>query len=328
MPSGAKKRKAARKKKQKGNNTNNPQGNEDLKSIDEKGSDDGEGDSPAHHHEHDDHHNPFNDGSEEPEERGPSASQLHASDVESSEEVSSDVKIDQVLRGKDNVILVERVLKSEECCESANVSSEQIEIAKESFYENGNGGDTSKGEFLTEKNTQDGNSNSVEEAIVSRELVKSIDSSPSKMTSITEMALVEGTVNSAADSLVSSIKALAPVSEVEKSDTGSVLLEKSVVHPVEVTNLDMKNNEDNVYPLTDENVTSSVEEPKPKEYDSEVLASLPASPVNKFTNGAKDPETAEQSENQPHVALAPNVVQKTSWLSCCGLFEVLSSSNR
>ncbi|TKY60098.1 hypothetical protein E2542_SST17193 [Spatholobus suberectus] len=241
MPSGAKKRKAARKKKEKESNTNpstnNPQGNDDLKSQDEKGSDGGEGNSPAFH-EHDDHHNPFNDRSEDLEERGPSAAQPRASDVESLEEVLSDVKIDQVLGGQeDGVVLVERGLASEESSESKNVSFEHIETAKESYCENGNGGNTSKVESLPEKNSEDGNCNSVEEAIVCHALVKSIDSSPSKMTSITEMAPVEETVNSASDSSVNSVKAMASVSEVENSDTGSVLLEKSVVHPVEVTNL-------------------------------------------------------------------------------------------
>ncbi|KAG5029559.1 hypothetical protein JHK82_013149 [Glycine max] len=297
MPPGARKRKAARKKKAKENNinpsTNNPQGNDGLKSRDGKGSDRGEGNSPAFH-EHGDHRNPFNDGSEDLEER-PSATQPCASDVETLEEVPNDT-------------------------------------SKELCYENGNGGDTSKGESLAEKNSEDGNCNSVEEAIASHEFVNSIDSSPSKMTLITEMAPAEETVNSAADSSVNLVTDMASVSEVEKSDTGSVLLEKSVVHPVEVTNVAMKINEDNAYSLTNENVTmSSVEEPKPKECDSKMLTSLSASPFTKFTNGAehiKDCKTAKRSENQPHVALAPDLVQKTSWLSCCGLFEVLSSSNR
>ncbi|XP_029126450.1 uncharacterized protein LOC114915725, partial [Cajanus cajan] len=117
------------------------------------------------------------------------------------------------------------------------------------------------------------------------------------MISITEMAPVEETVNSASDPAVTSIKAMNFVSEVEKSDSGSVLLEKSVVHPAEATNFAMKVNEDNAYSLTNQNVTtSSVKEPKPKECDNEVLASLSASPFTKFTNGAeniKDSKTAE-----------------------------------
>ncbi|XP_061362590.1 uncharacterized protein LOC133306302 [Gastrolobium bilobum] len=333
MPSGAKKRKAVKKKKEKESNinpsTNNPQGNDDLKSQDEKGSDGGEASSPAYD-DHDDHRHPFNDGSKELEERDPSAAQPYASDAKSMEEVPSDVKIDNVFGEKeDSVVMIERDLKSEESSERKNVGLEHIETAKESCYGNG----TSNGESLTEKNSKDENYNSFEEAIACHELVKSIDSSPSEMTLITKNAPVVETDDSAAESSVNSVKAVASVSEVENNDTGSVLLEKSAIPPVEVTNHTMKINEDNVYPLTDENATtSSLEEPKRKEYDSKVLASLSASPpFTKFTNGGeniKDSDTPECSENQHHAASAPHIVQKTSWLSCCGLFEVLSGSNR
>ncbi|KAL2343227.1 hypothetical protein Fmac_004512 [Flemingia macrophylla] len=359
MPSGPKKRKAARRKKQKESNINlssdNPKGNDDLKSQDEKGSDGGERNSPGYH-EHDDHCNQFNGGSDKLEERGPSAAQPHASDV----------KIDRVLGGEEGgVVVVERGSESEGSSESTNLSLENIETAKESYhgdgngqdtskvesftekrgsesknvcfehietakksyYEDGNGDDTSKGESFTVKNSEDGNNNSLEKAIASHELVKSIGSSPSKMISTTDMAPIEETVNSDSDPVVTSVKAMASVSEVEKSDRGSVLVEKSV-DPVEATNFAMKVNEDKAYPLTNENVTTpNVEEPKPKECDSEVLASLSAGPFTKFTNGGehmKDSKPAEQSENQPHV-LTSKVVKKTSWLSCCGLFEVLSS---
>ncbi|KAK7369185.1 hypothetical protein VNO80_11220 [Phaseolus coccineus] len=176
MPSGAKKRKAARKKKEKENKinptTNNPQGNGGLKSIDEEGSDGGEGNFPAYDG-HDDQYNPFKDGSEELE----SAAQRHAFDVESLKVVSCDVKIDQELGGKEDcVVLVERSLKSEESFESKNISFEHNETAKKSYFENGNGIDTSNGESLSEKNLDNGNCISVEEAIVRHVFVKSNDS--------------------------------------------------------------------------------------------------------------------------------------------------------
>ncbi|KAJ1426197.1 hypothetical protein SESBI_10598 [Sesbania bispinosa] len=308
MPPGAKKRKAARKKKEKENNINsstNPQGNDDLKSQDEKGSGGGEGSSPAHH-EHDDHHHPFNDGSEKVEERDPPAAQPFASDVKSMEEDPGDVKIDEVLGGQeDSVVMIERDLKSEESSERKNVSFEHDETAKESYYENGNIGGASNGESLTEKNSKDDNYHSFEEAIACHELAKSVDSSPSKTTLVTENAPVEETGNSAAEHSVNSVEAVASVSELENGDSGSVLLEKSVVPPLEVTNLAMKINEDNAYLLTDQNVTASrLEEPKPKEYDSKVITSSSASPLTEFTNGAehvKNSETPECSENQVQI---------------------------
>ncbi|TKY73010.1 hypothetical protein E2542_SST01757 [Spatholobus suberectus] len=78
--------------------------------------------------------------------------------------------------------------------------------------------------------------------------------------------------------------------------------------------------------------TLSLEEPKPQEFDNEVSASVSHSPIPESTIGAehvKDSDTPECSENQPIVASAPHVVQKTSsWLSCCGLFEALLGSSR
>ncbi|CAJ1938437.1 unnamed protein product [Sphenostylis stenocarpa] len=297
MPSGPKKRKTARKKKEKENKintlTNNPQGSGYLKSIDEKGSDGGgEGNFPAYH-EHDDQHNPFKDGSEELV----SAAQPHASDVGSMKEVSGDVKIDQVLGGKEDcVVLVERCLNSEESSNCKNIIFEHNE---------------------TTKNSENGNCISVEEAIICQEFLKSV---------------YEETVNSAVDTSFKSVKAMAADSEIENSDSGSVVLEKSIIHSVEVTNLAMKIKEDNICPLTNENVTTlSMEKPKPKECDSKILTPVSASPFTKFTNGAehvKDCDPAESSDYQPHAALARNVAQKTSWLSCCGLFEVLSTSNK
>ena len=92
------------------------------------------------------------------------------------------------------------------------------------------------------------------------------------------------------------------MSDIRNSDTVSVLLEKSVVLPLGVTDLDVKINDDNVSPLTDEKARiSSLEEPKAKEYDSKVLASMFACPSTKFTNGAEhieDFETPACSENQ------------------------------
>ncbi|XP_057417104.1 uncharacterized protein LOC130711483 [Lotus japonicus] len=341
MPSGAKKRKAARKKKEQQNNinpsTSNPQGDDELKSLDEKGSDGGESGSPAHH-EHGDHDHPFNDGSEEVEEVDLSAAQQFATEANSVEEVSDDVKIDEVLVEKeDSVVVIERDLQSEEISERRNESFEHGETAKESpYYEDQKNGVTSNGESLAEENSKDDDNHSFEEEIACHELVKSSDSSqPSELISTTESALIEEPGESAAEYSDNSLKAADSVPEVENGDAGSrsVSLEKSVVPPVEVTNLAMKENEDNAYPLTDEKnaATSSLEESIPMEHDSKVLTPSSASPSTEFTNGTKhiqNSQTPEFSENQPRVTSAPNMVQKTSWLSCCGLFEVLSGSNR
>ncbi|XP_021594576.1 uncharacterized protein LOC110601663 isoform X2 [Manihot esculenta] len=43
---------------------------------------------------------------------------------------------------------------------------------------------------------------------------------------------------------------------------------------------------------------------------------------------AKDTEISRYTESQPLVPPAPQVSQRTSWMSCCGLFEVFTVSNR
>ncbi|XP_015958095.1 uncharacterized protein LOC107482199 [Arachis duranensis] len=60
-----------------------------------------------------------------------------------------------------------------------------------------------------------------------------------------------------------------------------------------------------------ENISS--EEPKTNEYDNE-----------EHSDDSKNPAC---SENQPLVA-SIQMIQKTSWWSCCGLFEVLRASDR
>ncbi|KAE9601217.1 hypothetical protein Lal_00023947 [Lupinus albus] len=332
MPSGPKKRKASKKKKQNENNINNLQRNDELKSQDEIGSD-GEVSSPQHH-DHDGHHqNPFREGSEEAEKRVPPAAQPIASDAKSMEEIPSDTLIDKILGQKeDNVVLIQGNVKSEESSETKDASFEHIETAKESCYGNVNGGGTSNDESVTKNNPKDEDYNSIEEAIVCHELVKSIDSPPSDVTSIAENAPVEETGNKAAESSVNSVKAVASLSVAETGDNGSLLVEKTLVPSVGVTGVAMKISEYNVYPLIDKNArTLNLEEPKTKECDSEVLTSLSASPFTKSFNGEehnKESETPESSENQPLVASAPHMVQKTSWLSCCGLYEVVSGSDR
>ncbi|KAA8524141.1 hypothetical protein F0562_010428 [Nyssa sinensis] len=48
-------------------------------------------------------------------------------------------------------------------------------------------------------------------------------------------------------------------------------------------------------------------------------------------NGGEDcnmSELPESTENQPFIAVTPRPLQQTSWMGCCGLFEVLKHSNQ
>ncbi|CAJ1975630.1 unnamed protein product [Sphenostylis stenocarpa] len=328
MPSGAKKRKAAKKKKEKGTefNTNpsttNLQGNDEVKSQDEKGSDGG---SPSH----EDHDLAFN---EEEEDGDPSAAQ--PSDAASSknlEEVPGDAKIGETEGGKEGVIVIEWDGKSEEGSESKDVSAGHVESVKESHHGNGKS-DSPSDESGTVKNSKDKSHDSINETVAFEELVESMDSLHAKMTSFTQNVLVEETADLVAEPSTEPAISVTSVPEVETIDNNSALLEKSTGSQVEANNLAVKKNEDEEHPIADQNVrTLSLEEPKPREFDNEVSASVSHSPIPESTIGAehvKDYDTPECSENQPLVSSAPPVMQKTSWLSCCGLCDVLSGSNR
>ncbi|KAG4990940.1 hypothetical protein AAZX31_09G081300 [Glycine max] len=337
MPSGAKKRKAAKKKKEKETeiNTNpsttNPQGNDEVKSQsqDEKGSDGGEGGSPAHG----EHDPAFN---EEEEERDPSAAQPShaASSSKDLEEAPGDAKIDETEGRKEGIVVIQWDMKSEGS-ESKDVIVGHVESAKESDHGNGNrnySSSSSSDETGTLKNSKNESHNSVNETVGFDELVKTMDSLHAKMTSITQNVLVEETGDSVVESSADIAKVVAAVPEVQTIDNNNALLEKSTGSQVEATYLAVEKNEDKEHSSSDENVrTISLEEPKPREFDSEVSASVSQSPIPESTIDAehvKDSDTPECSDNQPLVASVPPVVQKTSWLSCCGLFDVLSGSNR
>ncbi|KAE9587630.1 hypothetical protein Lal_00021885 [Lupinus albus] len=290
MPSGAKKRKAAKKKKEKGN--------DELKFRDEKGNDDGKGGSPSHHDYDDDNENdhPFNEGNEDLEESDPSTDKPSATYAEPVEEVSSDVKIGEATGGKQDVVL-ERDLKSGESFESTNLSLVQVESAEELDYRNENS-NAGLNDETTAENAKDELDNSLKEEVTFDEIVKSIDSSHTKMASIFENAPIGETGNSVLEPPVDPVKAVASISEVKNSDTGSALPEKSVDSLVGPIDLAMKKNEDKVYP------------------------------GSHSSQHVDDSDTLECSENQPLVASAPRVIQKASWLNCCGLFEVLTGSSR
>lgn len=289
MPSGAKKRKAAKKKKEiestvsTNNNPQQPQGENELRSIDEKGSD---GDSPAYRNHGDDQNNQFNEGSEEVEEIEVKPS---AAVAKSSEEIRSDGKVGEAEGGKEGVVEIEWDMKSEE-------SLEKIDSPNASRKNNGSSNDVI--ETITAKNSKD---------------------EPYKADSVKE------NVNSVAQVSDDSVKAVTSVSELQIGGTVNDILEKSTE-----TDLAVKRSEDKVHVLPDEVLRiSSLKEPETREFDGKVSSSVSQSSIPESTKGVenvKDSNAAESSENQPPVA--PLLVHKTSWLSCCGLFDVLSGSSR
>lgn len=203
---------------------------------------------------------------------------------------SSEEKVGEAEGGKEGVVEIEWDMKSEE-------SLEKIDSPKDLNYgsRKNNGGSNDVIETGTAKNSKDESyNNSVAE--VSDDLVKAV-------TSVTEMQS-GGTVND--------------------------ILEKPLGSRAAEADLAVKRNEDKVHVLPDEVVRiSSLKEPESREFDGKVSSSVSQSPIPEATKdveNVKGSNAAESSENQPPVA--PLMVHKTSWLSCCGLFDVLSGSSR
>ncbi|XP_075666372.1 uncharacterized protein LOC142636150 isoform X2 [Castanea sativa] len=196
---------------------------------------------------------------------------------------------------------------------------------------------------------------SPEEVVWVKETVNSIAESVPIVDSVNPTELDEETVNSIVESapIVDSVKSLVSVSEEKIHITESVPVDNLAIAdlvvsgskeieknfslklneaPTAVTDLALKKNEDKVFPSLDENVQAhlTVVESVSIGYEDKTLPSSSA-PVAPTSNGAasvKDSEIPESSENEPLVAPAPQVVHRISWLSCCGLCDVLTGSGR
>ncbi|MED6217569.1 hypothetical protein PIB30_118573 [Stylosanthes scabra] len=369
MPSGAKKRKAAKKKKEKQTtNTNNLQGIDESKSQDDRGSDGGS--PVYHDHEDDHQHPFKEGDEEAAEVvveenlsgAQPSEEVVPTSDVKIDEAVGREDEFGDVkkreLKAEDDLEIgdgndveakeldyengkagassnaeavgeknlmddADSSLKETFTYDDGDRNDVEVKSTKELDYENGKaGGGSSNAEAVGEKNLRDDAGSSIKETLTNDELVESIDPSHAKITSVAEDAPARVAGNSVVESSIGSVKSAGTLSEVNSCENGNALQEKRVASQVGETEFGMKRKEDDR--------ASNFEEPKPKEFNNEVLSREVTIPLPKSTNGTyvNDSETPECSENQPLAASAPRMVQKTSWLNCCGLFEVLSGSER
>ncbi|KAL5577123.1 hypothetical protein UlMin_018822 [Ulmus minor] len=319
MPSGAKKRKAAKKKKEQeahiGSSSNNPQGNDDSKS--EKGSDGGEVNSPAHQ-DYQNHDHPFNEGNGE---RGDADSlSVRSIDVE-------DKSAEKVGLQDDDVVKVERGLKSAEGTEDQNIRVEHVKSTKESYDGSSSSSSSSDDESRAiEKKQNKESKNIVPETTSHTDDVKLVNSSPPEAAQITENAYIEEMSD-----VIGSVKPVVPVSEETLNVIESAPVENELVS--NVIKSELENGSEKVSPEAAENVSDFQEKENkasPSELDS-VLKGSAGTHVAQSSNGAyraKDSEIPEYSENQPLVASAPRPVERTSCLSCCGIFDVITGSSR
>lgn len=288
MPSGAKKRKAAKKKKEIESTTSSNNPQQQQQQ--------GENELKSIDEKGSDGDSPAyrNHGDDQNNQFNEGSEEVEEIEVKPSAAAvvakSSEEKVGEAEGGKEGVVEIEWDMKSEE-------SLEKIDSPKDLNYgsRKNNGGSNDVIETGTAKNSKDESyNNSVAE--VSDDLVKAV-------TSVTEMQS-GGTVND--------------------------ILEKPLGSRVAENDLAVKRSEDKVHVLPDEVVRiSSLKEPETREFDGKVSSSVSQSPIPEATKdveNVKGSNAAESSENQPPVA--PLMVHKTSWLSCCGLFDVLSGSSR
>uniref|UniRef100_A0A5B6Z2Y1 Putative enolase-phosphatase E1 n=1 Tax=Davidia involucrata TaxID=16924 RepID=A0A5B6Z2Y1_DAVIN len=377
MPSGAKKRKAAKKKKEKEANitesaTHSQQGDDDLKTHDEKESD-GEVSSPTSQDHHNDQH-PFAEGEEEELEKRENASSARSfvTEMKPIEAVNNDGESTQKVAIEEAVVQIDSNLKPEDDSESKNVSIEYVELSREGGSSSSSSSDDES--HIVEKNIvvmesgelkegaynsrelTEGAYNSVSESATFVDSVKLVDSLSEVVTKVTDSVPVGEAYNSVVETAtfvdsdkVSLSEEMVQVTESESvenfvtsdvvelglKENGKKMLpsedESTGVSSV-MTDLGSQNKEDKVVSTPNENAAASSNAMgfAAQENEDKLLLSFNAPRVDTSigVEHIKDSGIPESSDSQTQVASAPQAVQTTSWRSCCGLFEVLTGSNR
>ncbi|MBA0867997.1 hypothetical protein Goshw_007227 [Gossypium schwendimanii] len=339
MPSGAKKRKAAKKKKEQAANNINPStnnnplegigefvvcilvwnyydvylmvlGNDDPRSQDERDSDGGDAGSPASHDGHD-HQHSFGQGGDE--ER----SQSHLTE-KSVEEAAIDAKSTE-RSGLDDVdVKIVKEWEPNKDLESTHVSIQHVDHDKSSNTSSNSSSDDESQAFEKKSNEEtcnlgsDAASYSTEDksaTVLSEEVLKVAENN----------TLENVDSNSAAETVAvdNLVKNMSPVpEEVEFSAKSSV---------PDVVESGMKENEEKLFPSSNGASGVELEGVERKNFPSSGIPTAETSNVAE-KNHASGPHG--YPKKQPLVAPTPPPVQRTSWLSCCGLFEVFTGSGR
>ncbi|KAK9022802.1 hypothetical protein V6N11_003041 [Hibiscus sabdariffa] len=325
MPSGSKKRKAAKKKKEQAANTINPStnsiphGNGDPRSQDERESDDGDVGSPASQGDHN-HQHPFSQKEEEGK-GGPSPIQLHVAEEKSAEGSIRDAE-NTDRSGSDDVVAVkfEKELKAKEEFESTLVTVKHVEHDKSSSSSSSSSDDESQASEKKSKEeaynfgsevTSYGNEDKPA-TLMSEEVPKVVENEAVGIVN-SNSAVGLGTAN--VDNL---LKTALSVQE-EVDNASEVSANKSLPDVVEPG---LKGSEEKLLPST-----NGVSRLGLGENEGKISSSSDTS-AESSTVGDKTQhfESHDHSEKQPLVASTPPMVQRTSVLSCCGLFDVFTGS--
>ncbi|XWS12430.1 hypothetical protein CRYUN_Cryun37aG0088400 [Craigia yunnanensis] len=330
MPSGSKKRKAAKKKKEQVANdinsstNNNLHGNDDPKSQDERDSDGGDVGSPASQDDHN-HQHPFSKEEEEGK-REPSLVQSHVTEDKYVEEATRDAERTEKSGLDDVGVKIEKEWEPKEDLESRHVPIQHVEHDKcssssSSRSSRSNSDDESQafekkskeeaynlGSKVTSYSNEDKSATVISEEVLKvaeNEMLGDIESNSAVQTA-------------AVDNLV---KPVLSVTE-EVDHDAEISANKSVSDVVESG---LKESEEKLLPSSNGNSRVELEGNEGKISPSSVTPTAESSNVAEKT---QDSEPHDYSEKQPLVASTPPVVQRSSLLSCCGLFDVFTGSGR
>ncbi|XWS15907.1 hypothetical protein CRYUN_Cryun34aG0042700 [Craigia yunnanensis] len=286
-------------------------GNDDPKSQDERDSDGGDVGSPASQDDHN-HQHPFSQGVEEGE-RAPSSVQSHVTEEKSMEDATRDAESTQK-SGLDDVIAVkiEKELEPKEDLESTHVPIQHVEHDKSSSSSSSRSSSDDESQAF-EKKSKEVTSYINEDkpaTVMSEEVLKvaengtlgDVDSN-----SAVETAAVDNLVKTVAEEVnhateISANKSVSDVVESELKESEEKLLPSSNG----ISRVELEGNEGKFFPSS----------------------GTPTAESSNIAEKTQDSGPHDYSEKQPLVASTPPVAQRTSFLSCCGLFDVFTGSGR
>ncbi|KAL0398389.1 UNVERIFIED_CONTAM: hypothetical protein Sradi_2182200 [Sesamum radiatum] len=362
MPSGAKKRKAAKKKKEnQSNNHPNPSsasahshgsaeghglkyidvefvlmpevsgsGDEDVKHQDDKGSDVGEVSSPASQ-DHHRHETVLTEGEEEEIEK-----EGNLSNPPSVGELKTDSG--QVQKALESVVRVEREIKIDDELEHRDETFEHDESTTKSY----DGGSSGRSSSSSSSSSSDDESHGIKNSEAAMDISSVVDSA--KVADSLSDSTFSAPIKEACDSVAEKISVSGEQVGVDMSSPINITVAPYVVESVAQENGGKKLSsvEDKVgtsmacvYDALERKEEAIVQSVKttatisdPKECVAQETDDRLALPYNAPSptadNGAEHKK--DSGVTQPLLVPSPHPVHRTSWKSCCGLFEVFSGS--
>ncbi|KAL2494599.1 uncharacterized protein Fot_38356 [Forsythia ovata] len=345
MPSGAKKRKAAKKKKEKEsssastNSSNQPDsavhshGDDVLKHQDDKETDGGEVSSPASQ-DHNSHQQHFTEEEEEVEKGEDTSNFVFIEGVK-----NEGVKEQKMVAEEKSVVQVEKELKHEDESGKKDVMIEYDELAEKSYDGGVSGSSSSNSSSSSSDDESHGfekNKDTVHDASV--DLAKAADSLSERPSEVFHGALVEQAGNSVVQTCpVVGLEKVSLLNEEVQLNTGAPL-DISETSPVLKENMEELKAADESFVFSAagmdgafdmEVVEATVQSAETAEATSDANECAAQGTDDKLTLSYSVAENEKDSGvPKPMVASTPRAVQTTSWKSCCGLFEILTGSER